>query len=191
LFGSTLVDNFQNPWVQRGVSWLFALALALVALRLWRSARRRGEALVPQERLLRGPDDLDGARWEGTRPRKRTTRPQLFALVVGFFSALLPCGALLLALIAAAGTASPIAGAGFALGFAFGTAPGPLLASTASSFVSRVTKPLVRRGVALVFLGGSLLVAMRPPGDASNACPHHEGMAKTPSASEALTRLLE
>ena len=121
-----------------------ALALLLTARNLVRAAPAR--AFVPVAQVL--------------RPRAAPTSIALSA-GLGLGTALLPCGALHLGLLAAAGTGSALSGAVAMMSFAaVGTLP---LAFASEGFAKLASLgPRVKRGIAWVLVLGAVLVVARP-----------------------------
>ena len=97
--GATAV-SLPAAWGSALLSWSLALGLGLAAFRLW---RRPDQPLVP----LRKKDD-EPAESTGARAVRALGRHPFF---VGLGTALLPCGALAAAVLIAASTGTPSAGA--------------------------------------------------------------------------------
>jgi uncharacterized protein len=166
--GAALGASLREAWVARGLSAALAVAMVAFAWRLWRRA-----AATSKPRVDRGLIALRGQ----PRPvNDGERRGPWLALVMGVGSGFLPCGALALMLIAAAGTAAPLAGA--LLGFGFVTATGLGLAGTGgiARWLVGVSKPGSLRLVSvLMVLGAGLFLVRAWPVDAGE-CPHHPGM---------------
>lgn len=133
-------------------SWSVALALGLLAYRLWRD---------PAERRL----------VKLGRRRKASLGDRLFAALpkhpaaLGAMTALLPCGALYAALALAAGTGSPGAGALSMLAFGMISALGLAAVGVVIGPLRRaVAHPLARRGLATLCLVAAIVFVVRPIG---------------------------
>jgi sulfite exporter TauE/SafE len=121
-----------------------ALALLLAARNLVRAAPPRG--FVPIAQMLRGRGDR---------------APIALSAGLGLGTALLPCGALHIGLLAAAGTGTVLSGAVAMASFA---AVGALPLAFAGEAFAKVASfgPRARRGIAWILVLGAVLVIARP-----------------------------
>ncbi len=141
-------------------SWSVALALALLAHRLWRRPEAsRAERLV----TLRRPGE------GGLRERAASLADRLWAhlpkhpAALGAMTALLPCGALYAALALAAGAGDPLYGALSMVAFGAVSALGLVAVGAVAAPARRLlSRPLVARGLATVCLVAAFVFAVRP-----------------------------
>lgn len=154
--GSALAQVVSGGWASAALSWVLALALALAALRLWRSAVPVAPATEPR------PVELG----RSARPPSLVARLVALAprdpLLLGFVSALLPCGMLASALLVAAATGSAATGAltmlAFSLASGLALAGAVLLAGRARLAGHRG----VARALAVVLALGAIALVVRP-----------------------------
>lgn len=146
--GHVLFDA-ADPVVGGLLSAFFALALIVVAVRMWRGRPVQTPAPVAIGKRRR---PLAARAIAAFRPGP---------LLLGALTALLPCGALWVALALAAGAGDALAGAASMLGFALVSSVGLLAASWAGSAIRR--RPLAaRRALAVVMVAGAVLLVLRP-----------------------------
>lgn len=168
--GQGLLATRWARWAEALLAWLLALMLSYAALGFLRAAPRAA-ALVQL----------------GRAPRTRWTSKLLAAaahdaLLLGAATALLPCGALLGALIASAALGSGALGALAMACFALATSPA-LLGAAQLGRLARLGTP-GRRALGLVLIAGALVTAWRPvPGLGAKAAPScHARAAQTGEA---------
>lgn len=133
--GGALLTEFRVG--QTLLSWTLALGLALSAWRLWRSERG---ALVPLQR---------------SKPSLRR------AATVGFFTMLLPCGALWAGLLIAAGSGTAASGALTMFGFGATSALGLVGAGWVAGRL-RAAGPGPRKVLAVALALGACVMVLRP-----------------------------
>lgn len=153
-FGAVVTSALPAVWTGALLSWSLAIALGIAAWRLWRlgSPGPAGSATVAL----------------GTGPRRRSLfdrvvqraprEPALFGLV----TALLPCGALLAALLLAAGSSSSFGGALVMLGFVTTSGAGLLGVAWLASRLRGVASPTALRLLAVGLMVGAALLVVRP-----------------------------
>jgi len=156
--GATLSAALREPWVARALSIALALALVATAWRLW--ARAVAAAPSPVTQLRR-------------KPEPRPMRSSWMAAGIGLGSGLLPCGALGLMLVAAAGAASPTSGAALGLGFVTSSALGVIGAGGLAGWFYRAARPRVRRALAVVLIAAAGVLVARALPSETQSCPHH------------------
>lgn len=156
--GSAVVSALPVSWASTITSWALAIALAVAALRLWRGSAPADDAAQPivlrrgRGRGGRGPSLFQRA--------LAVVKRDPFA--VGLLTGILPCGALFAALVLAAGTGSPVAGAAVMLGFVTASGVGLLVAGALVARVAVLRRPELSRIVAVVLAVGALLLVLRP-----------------------------
>ena len=144
--GAAITDLFRAPVAQAALSWILALGLGLAAWRLWRaSAPRPAKGLV-------------------TLGRSSPRRAPVPAALLGLATTLLPCGALLAALLIAAGTGSGAAGSAAMLAFAGVSSLGLLGAALLGARLRSLGRQRLeaRRVLAVALALGALVLALRP-----------------------------
>ena len=153
--GQRAADLFSTA-PARALPWAFALLFLAFAFRV--------EKWIPQPKVLAGLL---------LRFRLAAMRPSLVAVVLGFFTPLLPCGPLYLVLGVALLAGSFSAGALLMAAFALGTVPLLLLLQTQFTRLpfSPVTLQRLRQGLA--FLSAALLVWRAVAGADGLAAPMH------------------
>lgn len=153
-------------------SWSVAIALAILAHRLWRG---------PSERLVR----------IGNEKRRPSIGDRLLArmpkhpALLGAMTALLPCGALYAALALAAGGGGPLEGMLTMVSFGLVSGLGlVLVGALAARLRGWIAKPFVARSLATACLVAAIVFALRPIGDLTNgpaeACHAPAEAAATP-----------
>jgi sulfite exporter TauE/SafE len=153
--------------VQRAATVMAAAALVAIAVK---SARPRARAA-----------HASGTAFRAGLVRIRTRRPAARAWLLGAVTGLLPCGWLWAFAITAAGTASPLAGAGVMTAFWLGTVPAMLgvLAVFGPAIARLRTRlPLVTATVLAVVGLATLAMRWRDAGAAQVEHPHchcHDG----------------
>ncbi len=154
--GGAIVRTASGAWAGALISWVFAAALAVAAYRLWRVDRpvTASERAAPLPLLRSRPTLSLGQRLLAKMPRD----PLLF----GAATALLPCGALYGALVLAAGSAHPIAGALLMTGFATTTGVGVVGIAFISQRLRPRLSPLAMRLFAVVLAAAAVFIAIRP-----------------------------
>lgn len=143
--GERITDALPGPWVGAAISWTLAAALGAAAYRLWRRP-------APKPALVE------------LRPsRQRTAILQRFPTLVGLVTGMLPCGALLGAVIVAAGAGSVAGGALTMVAFSLVTAVGPLGAGLLASRAARDgTDRWLPRTLAVALALGAVVMILRP-----------------------------
>lgn len=171
------VSDLVPAWSEALLSVGLAFSLALVALQLWPRAVRPASAT---------PTPL------GLGPRAPTLRERLARLStslvsrargtplgLGLASALLPCGALAAAVLAAASTASSASGVLLMASFAATSGLVVTLAGLALGRVSFTRSPALSRAMALTLALGALVLVLRPAAPVSEGSSCH-GSATMP-----------
>ena len=148
--GATAV-SLPGAWGSALLSWSLALGLGLAACRLW---RRPDQPLVP----LRKKDD-EPAESTGARAVRALGR---HPFVVGLGTALLPCGALAAAVLIAASTGTPSAGALSMLAFSVVSGVGLVGAAWLFERFSRRPRPSTSRVLAVLLALGAIMFVIRP-----------------------------
>lgn len=147
--GARVVSLLPVRYASAILSWWFALALGLAALRAWRATAQRKAVTVS----LRRKNELFANVF---------VRIARHPLLVGSATALLPCGALYSALLLAAGTVSPTSGGGLMAAFAIASGPG----LGAAVWVSRNARVALGANTMKVFavtlLIGAIAMIARP-----------------------------
>jgi sulfite exporter TauE/SafE len=151
-FGGAASGRLPSPWAGALLSWTLALGLAAVAFRLW---QRPKASYVPIE-IRKQPNTYESRL--GRSLRALADRPFL----LGFATAMLPCGALLAAVLIAASTGTSIAGASSMLAFALVSGLGLLGASWLARRASRAQHPFAARMLAVAMGVGAVLFVIRP-----------------------------
>lgn len=140
--GTVITDWMSTPWAQALLSWSLALGLGLTAHRLWLAG-----ASKPAQPLVQ----------LGTKKKPSPWRPALFGLATTF----LPCGALIAALMLAAGSGSALAGsltmAAFAAISGLALLGAGLLAGKLQSVGATA-----KRGLAIALALGAIVLVLRP-----------------------------
>lgn len=175
-FGQVVSSTLPGPWAGAILSWTLALGLGAVAFRLW---QRPSQAYV-QLGTRQEPSPAES--WIGRSLRALADRPFL----LGFATALLPCGALVAAALIAASTGTPAAGAASMLAFALVSGLGLLGASWLARRANRAQPPASTRLLAAVMGVGAVLFLIRPISGPQNGAPPscHDPNAGTHSSLE-------
>lgn len=170
------VASISGTWGGAVLSWSLALALVVAAVGLWRGARARNSDLVTLERKP--------APWNPLRAVPDR------ALFIGAASALLPCGALAVAVLLSASTGTALGGAAVMLGFSMTSGVGVLVAGAVATRVRRLANPRRRRILAAALVVGAGLLIARPipalidsPSEhapAAHDCPLHSTLELRP-----------
>jgi hypothetical protein len=155
--GGVLGDALPERWGSALLSFGLALALALAARRLWRGARREEPALL----------QLGSTKRASTLVERAFARLPERPFLLGALSALLPCGALYAAVLAAAGTGGPHFGAASMMTFAIVSGLGlALVGAVASKVRARIAAGadalFLSRILATALLVGAIVLAVRP-----------------------------
>jgi sulfite exporter TauE/SafE len=141
------IFSFTGPLVGAVLSAVFAGALLVVAVRLWRAPRAAAPIAIGKRRRPLAARVISAL------------RPGPFAF--GALSALLPCGALWAALALAAGTGAAASGAAAMLAFAGVSSIGLLAGGWLGAAIRR--RPLgARRALAILLVAGALIAVLRP-----------------------------
>jgi sulfite exporter TauE/SafE len=148
--GATAV-SLPGAWGGALLSWSLALGLGLAAFRLW---RRPDQPLVPLRKKQDEPSETTGARVVQALGRH--------PFLVGLGTALLPCGALAAAVLIAASTGAPEAGALSMLAFSVVSGVGLVGAAWLFERFSRRPRPATSRVLAVVLALGAILFVIRP-----------------------------
>lgn len=173
-FGGAAAASLSGPWATAVLSWTFAAALLVVGTKLF---RRTMPARPPVMKIGRGrPEPSVVSRLVARMPQ----HPALFGLLTG----LLPCGALAAALLLAAGTASPWAGALLMLVFSATSGLALLGVGLLAQKAGRSMNPWVLRVTAVVLLVGAVVLIVRPlaglRGEPASCCHGHATQVVTP-----------
>lgn len=165
--GATLLRQLDAARVHQASAALMAVALVLSARRLWSASRasplvplRRGRAMAPS-----------------------TGR----ALGLGLLTGVLPCGALVSAMMLAASSGVWSVGAAVMLVYALASAPGTLGPALAGALVVKrlgAQRAWVRRGLSMAMMLAAVWVAARPWMVQTGHCHCHEAGARAPAASQ-------
>lgn len=170
--GGILGDALPARWGSALLSFGLALALALAALRLWgaegRGARGAGLGLVPLGREKR----------PATLVERAFARVPRHPFALGVASALLPCGALYAAALAAAGSGTALFGAASMMTFALVSGVGLAAVGAVASRVREMIAGgadarFLSRVLATALLVGAIVLVVRPIvalGDEPAAC---------------------
>ena len=168
---TALGDVLRADWIGSALSFAFALAMAWLAVRLWRAARSSARAADDA-----GAGQALAQLGRAKLPERR--RGPLTPLIVGLASGFLPCGALGIFLLAAAATASPLAGASLGVGFVTATGLGLAVAGGLARYLARLGRPLVLRTLAVALAVGAALFLVRSV-PAEKPCCGSEPAART------------
>lgn len=123
-------------------------------------------------RLLRKPRDPDLVTLKPRAPKRRAFPPALLGLATAVF----PCGALLSALVIAAGSGGPINGAASMITFSLASLPGLLVALVGASTLGRHVGRVRRlAGVALIAVAGLTVVEAAYATRPKHSCCHPHG----------------
>lgn len=152
-FGGALSEALPGAWAGALLSWTLALGLGAVAFRLWRRPKRAYVQLG-----TRKGDPSRGESWIGRMLRGLADRPFL----LGFGTALLPCGALVAAVLIAASTGTAATGAASMLAFALISGLGLLGAGFLARWANRAQHPAAARVLAVAMGLGAVLFLIRP-----------------------------
>jgi hypothetical protein len=167
--GSFVTATLPGAWTSAVLSWSLAAVMAFAAWRLWRVGRPAGTpSASPTVPLRRKPS-------KPSRIGRLLARLGQTPYLLGFLTALLPCGALAAALLLAAGTGAAVGG-GLVMGsFAVGSSVGLLGAAWLATLLRRRRRPVAVRALAVALMVGSVLLAVRPVGalqqDGGSCCP--------------------
>lgn len=164
-FGGEVRSLLPPSWVSTVLALTMAVVLGLAAWRIWRgvSGSSASGSLVPAARLHRREETATRsmsspfARWLGDRGFLSRVAAQ--PLWVGLLTGVLPCGALLAALVLAAASGDVWAGAATMLAFAHASLLGLLAFAW---FGSRRLQGWQARGLAVVFAAGAVVMLLRP-----------------------------
>lgn len=153
-FGAVLTRDLSGAWTGAFLSWSLAVALGIAAWRLWRlgAAPRPPSATFALGREPSKPSIVD--RLMRLVPRE----PALF----GFLTALLPCGALVAALLIAAGSSSAVGGSLVMIGFATTSSVALLGVAWLAARLRGLPSPLPLRLLAVGLMVGAVLLVVRP-----------------------------
>lgn len=159
--GAALGAALREPWMALALSFALAFALVATAWRLWaRAAVATTSGAVSLRR----------------KPSSTGAHSAWLAVGIGLGSGLLPCGAFGMMLMAAAGAASPLAGAALGLGFVTSSAVGVLGAGGIAGWFSRVARPRTRKACAVALVAAAGLVVARAWPSEAQSCPHHSAV---------------
>lgn len=162
--GKVLVESRFARWGEAGLSWLLASSLLITALSHLRKARS-----TPLVTLGRAPQ-----RHVISRVFLRIADEPL---LLGMATALLPCGALLSALLAAAALGTPLSGALAMATFAVGS--GVVLVAAAQLSRLSTLGATGKKALAGVLLVGAAIMLLRPlpmlQSDGQASCHHAPG----------------
>jgi sulfite exporter TauE/SafE len=146
------IAALSGSWGSAFFSWSLAIALVVAAIALWRGASTRSTdtSLVTVGRK------------KPSLATRVLARVPNHALLLGAASALLPCGALAVAVLLAAGSGTALDGAAVMLGFSLTSGAGVLVAGALASRVRRISNPRRRRVLAGALLIGAAILIARP-----------------------------
>lgn len=161
-FGAVVTQGLSGAWTGALLSWSLAVALGIAAWRLWNLGGPRGTrattAPTASEMVALGRGGPEQPSLIDRLLRRSPREPALF----GFLTALLPCGALLAALLIAAGASSMAGGTLVMAGFATTSSVALLGVAWLASRLRNVASPVALRLLAVGLMVGAALLVVRP-----------------------------